>query len=155
MLASLRTYRVLSAFVALTVLFGAGFPLVHHLCGMVGEASAASPAVASTSEGGQHLPGYLPDRWDSHAEKLPAEDAPQHDGCEVPACSMEAAEPLPAVNADHQPSERLLILPAVLLFERLDPVPSIYPLLRAFRGAVEAPAPSTVPLRLLTSTFLL
>lgn len=157
MLTSLRTYRVLSAFVALAMLFGAGLPLLHHVCGMSGETMAAGPvAVASMpGEAGQHMPVCMHDHRDTHAEHCPEEAVPSPDGCEASTCSLEAAEQPPAISADQQqPSKRLLLLPATLLHELLDPVPSSAAL-QTYRDVAEAPVSSFVPLRLLTSTFLL
>lgn len=157
MLASLRTYRVISAFVALAMLFGVGLPLVHHVCGMSGETMAAGPVAVAPipGEAGQHQSSCVHDHRDMHAEHCPEEAAPSSDGCEAPTCSLEAAEQPPAISADQQqPSKRLLLLPATLLHELLDPVPSS-PSLQTYRDVAEAPVSSFVPLRLLTSTFLL
>lgn len=157
MLTSLRTYRVISAFVALAMLFGVGLPLVHHVCGMSGETMAVGPAAVASipSEADQHLLDCAHDHRATHAEHCPEDALSSTEGCKAPTCSLEAAEQPPAISADQQqPSKRLLLVPATLLHELLDPAPSS-PSLQTYRDVAEAPVSSSVPLRLLTSTFLL
>lgn len=150
MLGARQTYRTLSVLAAFALLFSVGAPIVHHVCAMTGEPIAASPA--NMSHAGEHA-------------EAPCEHTDRHDGghcvnalhapseCEMALCFVEAAEPMFAVSADG-PSVRLDLVSV----RTADPgSPPAFFASSPVRHWVDgtASARERVPVRLLTSTFLL
>lgn len=153
MISSGRTYRTVSVVAALALLLSVSAPLVRYACGAAGKAMTTLP-VASSAEHEAHgsavaLCGHA--HGDLHAA-LCTNSQHEPSGCEDASCTVESEKPESALIVEG-PAVRLDLAPALIVEQILPLVFSSRP---AFQWGSEAVgAHSLVPIRLLTSTFLL
>lgn len=137
---SSRTYRSLSAFIALLLLLTAGTPLVLYACGIPGGDAATVTAVAPVA------PGDLASESCTNADDEISE-------CQLSECSTEQIKQDAVLTSDLS-SNRTWLVPAAFVIGLLDsfvsPPPSPF-----YRTIAEDVSRPSTPVRLLTSSFLL
>lgn len=154
MLQRLRTYRLLSALVAVALLAGAGLPLVRYACGVAAEPATTTPVVAkadaSSAAACQGAGGCL----DASLEVSTTTTAAQAVDLGASCCTVETAERALAVVAPDVSLTHDLLPSAARLGAKA--LPHDFSFSASLTGHDrDVAASASVPVRLLTSVFLL